>query len=113
MMGILLSIIALLCVNCFVENNCKIESFDQVNQSRKIGYNGFDRLVYKGDYSTGLYYGESEYSYINKSDESRVYDGHFFFQGLSKHGDYYDSMSGRIMKSVTKEEKNILKMQGN
>lgn len=107
-MGILLSIIALFSIDCFMTNSWKIESFNQANQSREIGYKGLDRHVYKGDYSTGLYYGESEYLYINKSDESRVYDGRFFFQGLSKHGDYYDSMNGRIMGTITKEEKSYL-----
>lgn len=84
-----------------------LESFNQADQKREVGYKGFERYVYKGDYSTGLYHGESEYSYINKNDGSRVYDGHFFFQGLSKHGEYYDSMEGRIVDySITKEEEN-------
>lgn len=62
-----------------------------------------NRKFYKGGYSTKSYTGISEYSYLEKQDGSRIYDGSFSFQGEGKE-EYVGSLAFVVGSLMNQDE---------
>lgn len=80
------------------KENCAVDKID-------VDLSSFERKKYKGDYSTKNYKGLSEYSYIEKQDGTRVYDGDFYFQGCANGNSLYTTIYNRLTGFLMNKEK--------